>query len=98
MGDKDIKTHAFQLLNGNYKATGNWYSFIVVNGSKGVLKEPANTLEAKIQVGTFGEADPGIVEITGQEFYNIEFKYTFGKDLTEPGVVSEDGLKSQQRV
>eukprot|EP00091_Calanus_sinicus_P017622 TRINITY_DN3809_c0_g1_i1.p1 TRINITY_DN3809_c0_g1~~TRINITY_DN3809_c0_g1_i1.p1 ORF type:complete len:157 (+),score=46.63 TRINITY_DN3809_c0_g1_i1:51-473(+) len=88
------ETRAFPLRNGHYKATGNWYSFIVVNGSTGILKEPSNSkIETKIKLGEFGEADPEIVETTGQQFYNIEFTYTIGSDYKEPGVLSEDGLK-----
>ena len=94
MGDKEAKTHAFPLLNGNYKAIGNWYSCIVVNGSKGVFTEPTNSkMETKIKVGEFGVADPEIVKTTGQKFYNIEFTYSVGNEITELGVVSEDGLK-----
>ena len=94
MGDKEAKTHAFPLLNGNYKAIGNWYSCIVVNGSKGVFTEPTNSKrETKIKVGEFGEADPEIVKMTGQKFYNIEFSYSIGNEMTELGVVSEDGLQ-----
>eukprot|EP00091_Calanus_sinicus_P013489 TRINITY_DN29959_c0_g1_i1.p1 TRINITY_DN29959_c0_g1~~TRINITY_DN29959_c0_g1_i1.p1 ORF type:complete len:166 (-),score=32.15 TRINITY_DN29959_c0_g1_i1:76-573(-) len=88
------KTHAFPLLKGHYSATGTWYSSIVVMGSKAVMKDPTNTeLEVTIKLGELGEADPEIVRKTGQKFYNIEFSYSFGKDFTEPGVLSEDGLK-----
>ena len=94
MGDKKAKTHAFPLLNGNYKAIGNWYSCIVVNGSKVFFTEPTNSKrETKIKVGEFGEADPEIVKTTGQKFYNIEFSYSLGNEMTELGVVSEDGLQ-----
>ena len=47
----------------------------------------------QIKLGDFGEAGPEIYKTTGQKSYNIEFIYTFGKDYTEPGVVSKDGLK-----
>jgi len=94
MSDKDTKTYAFPLLNGNYKATGNWYSSIVVNGSKGVMKEPSGTPHAfDIIVGEFGEADPEIIKTTQQRFYNIEFTFEFGKVMKEVGVLSEDGMK-----
>ena len=94
MGDRDDKVHAFSLLNGNYIATGSYYSSIMVKGNKGVLKDPTNSkLETKIKLGDFGEADPEIYKTTGQKSYNIEFLYSFGKDYTEHGVVSEDGLQ-----
>ena len=50
-------------------------------------------METKIKVGEFGEADPEIVKTTGKKFYDIKFTYSFGSDITELGVVSEDGLK-----
>ena len=94
MADKEAKTRAFSLLNGNYKASGNWYSSILVNGSKVVLKEPSGQdFEAGIKLGDFGEADPEIVKTTGQKSYNIEFSYTFGNTFTDLGVVSDDGMK-----
>jgi hypothetical protein len=94
MGDKEAKSHAFALLDGNYKGTGQWYSSILINGSKGVLTEPSSSkMETKIKIGEFGEADPEIVKTTGQKFYNIEFSYSLGNEMTELGVVSEDGLK-----
>merc|ERR1711892_1211658 len=94
MVDKENKTQAFPLLNGNYKVTNNWYSFIVVDGSKGLLKEPSNQgMEAKIKMGDFGEADPEVVKITGQKISNIQFTINFGKDIYETGVIREDGLK-----
>ena len=94
MGDKEAKSHAFALLDGNYKGTGQWYSSILINGSKGVLTEPSSSkMETKIKIGEFGEADPEIVKTTGQQFYNIEFTYSVGTDITELGVVREDGLK-----
>ena len=68
MADKEAKTHAFSLLNGNYKASGNWYSSILVSGGKCVLKEPSGQdLDAGIKLGDFGEADPEIDKTTGQQ-------------------------------
>jgi len=91
---KESKTHAFPLRNGNYKATNNWYSIVLVNGNKGLFKEASNMgMETKIKMGDFGDADPEIVKITGQKFYNIQFIVFFGKDIYENGVISEDGLK-----
>jgi len=94
MADKEAKTHAFSLLNGNYKASGTWYSSILVSGRKVVLKEPTGSgLEAGIKLGDFGEADPEIVKTTGRKSYNIELSYTFGNTFTDLGVVSDDGMK-----
>ena len=94
MVDKEAKTHAFALLNGHYKATGNFYSCVLVDGSEGILKEPSNAgFKAKIKVGDFGEADPEIVKASGQKIYNIQFTISFGKELLEHGIISEDGLR-----
>merc|ERR1712106_906950 len=63
---KETKTHAFPLRNGNYKATNNWYSIVLVNGNKGLFKEASHMgMETKIKMGDFGDADPEIVKITG---------------------------------
>merc|ERR1712123_30325 len=81
-------------MGGNYKATGSWYSGIVINGCKGILKEPTNAgIEVKIMIGDFGEADPEIVKTTGQKICNIRFSVSFGKEMHETGVISEDGLR-----
>merc|ERR1712142_1102284 len=94
MGEKEVSSYAFPLRNGNYKATGNWYSFIVVDGSKGVLKEPSNAyMQATIKLGDFGEADPEVVKIAGKKFYDIQITYSFGQDVIENGIIYEDGMK-----
>jgi len=83
------------LRDGNYQAIGNWYNFLVVNGLKGVLKDGSGSpIDMKIEVGEFGEADPEIVETTGQSRYNLKYSFTFGEDVTEHGVVNQDGLKA----
>ena len=69
MDDKEAKRSAFSLLNGNYKVTGNWYSSIVVNGSKGVMKKAGNPVDFDIKLGEFGEADPEITKTTNQKLY-----------------------------
>ena len=51
MGDKEAKRSPFSLLNGNYKVRGNWYSSIVVNGSKCVMKKAGNPIDFDIKVG-----------------------------------------------
>ena len=67
---------------------------MVVEGTKTILKEPSNTeMEGKIMLGHFGEADPEIVKRTGQHFYNIKIMFSYGKNVTEYGVLSQDGLK-----
>ena len=94
MPEKEAKTFAFPLLNGNYKATGNWYTFLVVDGAKAVLKEPSNSqMKGTIKVGDFGDADPEVVKLSGEKSYNIQLTYSFGQDFIENGILSKDGLK-----
>jgi len=94
MSDKEAKTFAFPLRNGNYKATGNWYTFLVVDGARALLKEPSSAqMQGAIKVGDFGEADPEVVKLSGEKSYNIQLTYSFGQDFIENGVLSKDGLK-----
>merc|ERR1712173_109124 len=94
MSDKEAKTFAFPLRNGNYKATGNWYTFLFVDGAKAILKDPLNAqTQGTIKVGDFGEADPEVVKLSGKKSYNIEITYSFGQNVIEHGVLSGDGLK-----
>merc|ERR1712027_30625 len=92
--NRKVRSYAFPLRNGNYKATGNWYSFIVVNGAEGVLKDPSNAqIQAAIKLGDFGEADPEVVKRAGEKFYNIQITYSFGHDMIENGIIYEDGMR-----
>ena len=94
MSDEEAETFAFPLRNGNYKATGNWYTFLVVDGAKALLKEPSSAqMQGAIKVGDFGEADPEVVKLSGEKSYNIQLTYSFGQDFIENGVLSKDGLK-----
>merc|ERR1711936_587607 len=83
------------IPNGNYRAIGNWYQSLVVDGSTVVVKLPGgNTFSGNVKLGDFGDAYSEIVEKTGVSNYNIEFTYKANEhDLTELGVTSEDGLK-----
>ena len=94
MSDKEAKTFAFPLRNGNYKATGNWFTFLFVDGAKALLKDPLNAqMQGTIKVGDFGEADPEVVKLSGEKSYNTQITYSFGQDVIENGVLSGDGLK-----
>ena len=83
------------LLDGNYRAEANWYSIVLVDGGKALLKESmGKTFDMNFKYGEFGEAHPEIVEAMGKEMYNVEFSYSAGgDDFTELGVIAEDGLK-----
>ena len=57
MAEKEAKAFAFPLRNGNYKATGNWYTFLFVDGAKALLKELSSAqLQGTIKVGDFRKA------------------------------------------
>ena len=75
--------------DGTYKATGCFYDSIKVCGNTG----QAMGTELSLHHGEFGTALPKIAEQTGQEFYNVEIKYSLGEELVEFGVISDDGLK-----
>ena len=94
MADKEVKNSSSHLLDGPYKATGSWYSSMVVDGNTAVMKTPNGvSQDVSLKLGDFGEAHPEIKKATGQKFYNIEFSYTIGAGIVEPGVVGEDGRK-----
>eukprot|EP00092_Neocalanus_flemingeri_P064453 GFUD01078212.1.p1 GENE.GFUD01078212.1~~GFUD01078212.1.p1 ORF type:complete len:348 (-),score=106.70 GFUD01078212.1:150-1193(-) len=94
MVDEEGKSSNSILHDGSYFATGSWYSSIVVKGDTAVMMQPNGTaLDMKLKFGEFGEADPDVAETTGQKFYNIKLSFCFGKEFTELGVVSEDGLR-----
>ena len=87
-------TSRWQTRNGNYKATGNWYTFLFVDGAKAILKEPSSSQkQGTIKVGDFGDADPEVVKLSGEKSYNIQITCSFGQDIIENGVLSGDGLK-----
>jgi len=68
------------------------YSYILVNGSKAMVKDSGATeIEMKIFPGDFGETAPKVAEKTGKSSYNLEFHYTFGQEMRELAVVSDDG-------
>merc|ERR1711936_930336 len=94
MADTEDATLPCSLLDGHYHALGSFYSFIVVEGEKAVIKIPTgDTFDIKFKLGEFGEADPEIRKLTGHTKYNVEFNYKYGLDFSELGVVSKDGLK-----
>ena len=94
MADEEGNSSAFSLVDGNYRVDRHWYTLMVVEGTKLIVKDPTGTVyDMNFKLGDFGEADPEIVETTDQKIYNIEFTYHVGSDFTDLGVISEDGLK-----
>ena len=63
-GRMDIENnYAFPLRNGYYKASNHWYTYILVNGSKAMIKASTDTeIEMKIFAGDFGETVPKVAE------------------------------------
>jgi len=76
--------------DGTYKATGCLYDTIEITGNTGLAAMGA---EVAIQQGDFGEAAAEIVALTGQNVYTVEFRYNYGAEIVEHGVVTEEGKK-----
>jgi len=80
------------LLDGTYCANGSWYTSIVVTGTTAVSKDGGSSNPIDISLGDFGEADSEVAEVMGETNYNIKIDMKQW-DLTELGVISQDGLK-----
>ena len=60
-------------INGNFRATNAWYSYVVIDGNTGLIHgNNGATHPLKISFGNFGDADPEIVQCTGTDVNNIE--------------------------
>merc|ERR1712013_413445 len=84
------KVRRMAWSDGTYKATGCLYDTIEITGNTGLAAMGA---EVAIQQGDFGEAAAEIVALTGQNVYTVEFRYNYGAEIVEHGVVTEDGKK-----
>ena len=86
----------FTLLQGNYKASNNWYSLLEKEEDQAFLIESTgHKYEMTIRYGNLGEAHEEVTILAGQDSYNVEFSYSAaGDDFTELGVVTEDGSKA----
>ena len=77
--------------DGKYKRLDRGQDLITINGET-VTFNPFS--KSKLKYGSFGEADPRIVEMTGERFYNLEIRYDLiGKEMTDYGVLTEHGRK-----
>ena len=77
--------------DGKYKSGDGGQDLITIVGEK-VTVNAFN--EAKIKYGSFGEADPKIVQMTGEGKYNVELSYDLiGKRMADYGVLTEGGTK-----
>ena len=87
------------VRNGTYRVTGacniNHLNLLLVEGPKVTLKNQFGaSADAKIQIGNFGKADPGIISATGKDLYDLKLTgFYLGKDVFELGVVIGDGAK-----
>jgi len=87
---------AFPWKDGNYKVEGINFTSVIVDGARATSRGSGGVFseEMTFKQGTFGEADEEIAAATGQKINNIEMRYRYlNKDVTDLGVVSEDGLK-----
>ena len=76
---------------GTYKSGDGGHDLITIAGDIVTLNAFKSV---KMKFGSFGEADPKIVEMTGEENYNIELSNNLlGKEMTEYGVLFEGGTK-----
>ena len=79
--------------DGHWKALDGGHDVRIIKEGK-VFEKKSNKVFATLQHGIFGEADPKIVEMTGESRYNVELRHV-GKheDLVDLGVVLDDGRK-----
>ena len=87
----DMESAGTRWRDGKYKSLDGDQDLITIRGDKfNVDSFPG----ANLKFGSFGEADPKIVEETGEKNYNVELSFDFiGKAMADYGVVAEDGRK-----
>ena len=87
----DMEDAGTPWRDGKYKRLDRGQDLITINGET-VTFNPFS--KSKLKYGSFGEADPRIVEMTGERFYNLEIRYDLiGKEMTDYGVLTEHGRK-----
>ena len=78
--------------DGNYKKAECNSDGYVIAGQK--LTVNGTSFVSKLTYGLFGQADPKVVEITGEKYYNVKSSYDIlGKKMTDYGVLVENGTK-----
>ena len=89
----DEGADAMPWRDGHWKALDGGHDVRIIKGGK-VIEKKSNKVFATLQHGIFGEADPKIVEMTGESRYNVELRHV-GKheDLVDLGVVLDGGRK-----
>ena len=87
----DMEDAGTPWRDGKYKRLDRGQDLITINGET-VTFNPFS--KSKLKYGSFGEADPRIVEMTGERFYNLEIRYDLiGKEMTDYGILTEHGRK-----
>ena len=80
--------------DGTYKLKDGGLMTVSITGDK-LISNSSSDLEsegAMLKYGNFGEADPKIVEKTGERCYNLEVRHHFaGKEMVDYGVLMDDG-------
>ena len=78
--------------DGNYKKEECNIDGYVITGEK--LTVNGTSFVSKLTYVLFGEADPKVVETTGERYYNVKSSYDIlGKEMTDYGVLVENGTK-----
>ena len=76
--------------DGNWKVKDGGLDIIILAEEK--LTSRGSGHSSKLKYGSFGEADPKIVELTGEKYYNLESTYdVIGKEMVDYGVLIDDG-------
>ena len=89
---RSMESRDFPWLDGNYKGTG-YLEAVLIKGDT-VTNDEYPDVVMTFSHGAFGKADEEVADATGQKNSNIEIKYsTFGMDVVEHGVLSEDGKR-----
>ena len=76
--------------DGNWKVKDGGLDIIILAEEK--LTSRGSGHSSKLKYGSFGEADPKIVELTGEKYYTLESTYdVIGKEMVDYGVLINDG-------
>ena len=91
MADKDVK---MPWLDGNWKAMDGGHDVRIIDGDKVISsKRGSKKVFGTLQFGSFGDADPKIVEMTGKSSYDVELRFDNVKGRVDLGVLLDDGKK-----
>ena len=87
--DKEIEKKPWR--DGNYKSIEGG-SAVTIHGEK--MTVDGTSFESTLSFGNFGEADPKISEITGEQYYNVESRIDImGEEMVDFAVLVEHGMK-----